>query len=174
MEAGVFIWDEFVVGSQRRSAVSNTKNRLFVPNPGLDIFCFFILMEYLCILKNQRVKSIYIFFILSFLFIIPAFSCGTTFQNDTLKKKSSAAQPKKNISVKTFQNQDKTWGYKILINGKLYVNQPHIPAVPGTKGFASESDAKKCAGVMKKKIEKNMMPPTVEIKDLDSLKIKYK
>jgi hypothetical protein len=88
---------------------------------------------------------------------------------DTLKKKKE----KRKVEIKTFLNADKSWGYKILVDGKLYINQTHIPAVPGNKGFASESDAKKCAGVMKKKIEKNIMPPTVEIKDLDSLKIKY-
>lgn len=89
------------------------------------------------------------------------------------KIKGEAAERKSQYTIKTYYVVNVGWGYDIYQKGKLLIHQPHIPAVSGTKGFASEADAKKCAVFMKKKIEKNIMPPTVEIKDLDSLKIKY-
>ena len=88
-------------------------------------------------------------------------------------KKNNTSNKKQNVTIEITKNADNSFGYQLKVDGKLYVNQPHIPAVPGLKGFVSESDAKKCANIMKMKIEKNIMPPTVDIKDLDSLKIKY-
>jgi hypothetical protein len=61
------------------------------------------------------------------------------------------------------------WGYDIYMNGSLYVHQPHIPAVSGNKGFNSEKDAKRTAELVVYKIKNNILPPSVTVKELDSL-----
>ena len=86
-------------------------------------------------------------------------------------KKGKAAQS--DFTIKTYNTANTGWGYDIYQKGKLLIHQPHIPAIAGNKGFSTEAEAKKIGTLMQKKIEKNIMPPTIEIKELDSLKIKY-
>lgn len=78
-----------------------------------------------------------------------------------------------NLQVHYFLNADNTFGYDIHRNGKRYIHQPNIPAVPGTKGFLVEQDAKKVAGLTIFKINNNILPPTITVKELDSLGIQY-
>jgi len=66
-----------------------------------------------------------------------------------------------------------TYGYEILVKNKLLIHQPNIPGMPGKKGFQRKADAEKVAKLVIKKIQKGMMPPTVEKKELDSLSIKF-
>jgi hypothetical protein len=68
---------------------------------------------------------------------------------------------------------DNTYGYEILVNNRLLIRQPTIPGLPGNKGFARKSDAEKVARLVIKKLQKGIMPPTIETKELDNLKIKY-
>ena len=49
-----------------------------------------------------------------------------------------------------------------------------IPAVPGNQGFATESDAKKVGELMLYKIKNKIMPPSIDVRELDSLGIKYR
>lgn len=79
------------------------------------------------------------------------------FRNDTLKSQESIGG----------------FGYDIMMNGRLYLHQPMIPAVQGLKTFNSEKDAKKMAEFVLTKIKNNIMPPTVSISEIDSLGIKY-
>lgn len=66
----------------------------------------------------------------------------------------------------------KTWGYDILIKNKILVHQAQIPGVPGVLGFSKKNDADKVAKLVLSKVKKGIIPPTVTIKELDSLKIK--
>ena len=66
-----------------------------------------------------------------------------------------------------------TYGYEILVKNKLLIHQPNIPGMPGNKGFQRKTDAEKTAKLVIKKIQKGMMPPTIEKKELDSLGIKF-
>ena len=75
------------------------------------------------------------------------------------------------ISLKIYQ-QPNGWGYDISVNGKLYVHQPHIPAVSGVNGFRSEADAKMIAGLMAHKISHHISQPSVSVEELDSLGVK--
>lgn len=65
------------------------------------------------------------------------------------------------------------WGYRILNNGKLFINQPHIPAVSGLKGFDSEEDAQTTANLALDKIKNGIVPPTISMQELDSLGVRY-
>jgi len=81
----------------------------------------------------------------------------------------------KNVSIETrvFKNTEiNGYGYDILMDGKIYVHQPNIPALPGNNGFASEKQANLVANLVSHKIRNNIMPPTVEVRELDSLGIK--
>lgn len=76
-----------------------------------------------------------------------------------------------NWSYKTIKNQDDTWGYHILNNEDLYINQPYIPAVQGNQGFKSEETAAITAEFVIYKLESGFLPPSISIKELDSLKV---
>ncbi len=78
-----------------------------------------------------------------------------------------------NIESRVFKNNDMSgFGYDILMDGKVYVHQPNVPALPGNNGFDTEEKAKRVAELVKYKIRNNIMPPTVEVRELDSLGIK--
>ena len=75
------------------------------------------------------------------------------------------------LKVKTYPNDSaiKGWGYDIYADGVLYIHQPHIPAVPGNKGFQSAQKAETAGNFAVYKIRNNIMPPSVSVKELDSL-----
>ena len=68
---------------------------------------------------------------------------------------------------------DNTFGYEIRIGSKLFIRQKSIPGLRGNKGFERKKDAEKVAQLVILKLRKGIMPPTIERKDLDSLKVKY-
>ena len=74
-----------------------------------------------------------------------------------------------NFTVKTIFSPDVGWGYQILNNDKLYINQPHIPAVAGIKGFSDENKAQITADFMIYKLNNGIFPPTISVEELDSL-----
>ncbi len=65
------------------------------------------------------------------------------------------------------------WGYQIIKNNKVMINQPTIPVIEGNKAFSTEKDALKVARLVKANLEKGLFPPTVSKNQLDSLKITY-
>jgi hypothetical protein len=85
----------------------------------------------------------------------------------------SDSVPRMQTNYKVITNKDHSYGYDIYTNGKLRVHQPTVPGRQGLKGFTRKGDAKKVAGLVIKKITQGLMPPTIEAKELDSLKIKY-
>ncbi len=77
------------------------------------------------------------------------------------------------LAYKIIPAEQNTFGYDILENNRPLVHQPSIPGLPGNKGFSKKEDAEKCARLVISKINRNLMPPTVTRKELDSLKIKF-
>ena len=73
------------------------------------------------------------------------------------------------ITTRIIPSANKTFGYDVLVNGKTFVHQPSIPAIPGNNGFATKEKARKVADFVVKKIRKNEMPPTVTIEDLNKM-----
>lgn len=67
---------------------------------------------------------------------------------------------------------EQTYGYLIFINGDLVIEQTSMPGLPGTKGFESQQDAEKVAGLVIHKIRKNEMPPSVTADEIKKLGIK--
>ena len=90
---------------------------------------------------------------------------------DTNGNAANVARMKKaKVEIKVFRNTEISgFGYDIILEGKTYVHQPTIPALPGNNGFSTEEQARKVAELVSNKIRNNIMPPTVEVKELDSL-----
>jgi len=73
------------------------------------------------------------------------------------------------FSIATFLVEGQGWGYKILNNEKLFINQPHIPSLPGNAGFETKEKALKTAEYIVYKLENGLFPPTISPEELDSL-----
>lgn len=63
------------------------------------------------------------------------------------------------------------WGYNIMVDGKIYIHQPTVPAIMGNNGFSSEQKAAKAAEFVIYKIRNNVIPPSVTPEELDSLEV---
>lgn len=99
-------------------------------------------------------------------------SIDTTVNEETIDLQSSVDSSFSMVEQYTSEayfTQDLGWGYRILNAGKPYINQPHIPAVSGMKGFDSEEDALSTAELAIYKIKNGIVPPTITKDDLDSL-----
>lgn len=84
-----------------------------------------------------------------------------------------ATMKKAKVEIKVFRNAESSgFGYDIILDGHTYVHQPTIPALPGNNGFSTEEKAKKVAELVSFKIQNNIMPPTVEVRELDSLGVR--
>jgi len=66
-----------------------------------------------------------------------------------------------------------TFCYDIFTDDHRLIHQVSVPGLPGNKGFLLKKDAEKVARLIVQKLNKNIMPPTVTMHELDSLKIKY-
>lgn len=73
--------------------------------------------------------------------------------------------------IRVFRNMpsEMGYGYDILQNGKTYIHQTSVPAIQGTKGFSDMLKARKAAEFVVFKLNKNIFPPTVSKRELDSL-----
>jgi hypothetical protein len=94
------------------------------------------------------------------------------------KNERPKESPYKNakIDIKVFNNEAikseqklTGYGYDILIYDALYVHQPHIPAINGSRGFKTKEQATKAAEFVIYKIRNNIMPPSLSVEELDSL-----
>ncbi|MCE2713513.1 MAG: DUF4907 domain-containing protein [Cryomorphaceae bacterium] len=61
------------------------------------------------------------------------------------------------------------FGYQILKDGQLMIEQQQIPAIQGIRYFSSEADALKTGELALKKIKDHLFPPTISVEELDSL-----
>lgn len=119
---------------------------------------------------NHTIKSVSLIFFALFI----CFGAAAQVKPATgkgLNKKSITEKPV--LAYKIIPAEQNTFGYDILENNRPLVHQPSIPGLPGNKGFNKRLDAEKCALLVISKINRNLMPPTVTRKELDSLKIKF-
>ena len=74
------------------------------------------------------------------------------------------------ISYKLIQSKEKSWGYDIYLNGKLFIHQTTIPAMAGNNGFSSSITAERAARLVIEKIKKGEMPPSITVDELKKVK----
>jgi Domain of unknown function (DUF4907) len=79
---------------------------------------------------------------------------------------STTGQP---YSYSVFETPGLGWGYQIFENDVLFINQPHIPAIQGNKGFSTKEKAEITAIFAVHKMEQGFVPPTLSPEELDSL-----
>jgi hypothetical protein len=63
-----------------------------------------------------------------------------------------------------------TWGYDILVDGRMKIHQPSVPGFPGNEGFKTSEGAEKVAKLVIKKMKKGEMPPSIDEKEMKRLK----
>ena len=87
------------------------------------------------------------------------------------RKTNDTANPYKDValSCKIISSENNTFGYEILMNGRLYIHQTNIPGLPGNMGFKNKETAKNVANLVISKIRKNEMPPSVTTSELNKL-----
>lgn len=56
--------------------------------------------------------------------------------------------------LQTFQLGD-GWGYKVLMNRKVLIYQPTIPAIDSLRSFPTEASARRIGSLVVKRIKKN-------------------
>ncbi len=105
---------------------------------------------------------------------LPDTSANVSDGNSAASTAMEATETKTTFTLGIFENPKNPggYGYDVMKEGKVIIRQPTIPAISGNKGFASKEDAEKVGNLMVIKIENGIMPPTISIEDLDSLKIK--
>ncbi len=75
------------------------------------------------------------------------------------------------FEVESYINENRTFGYAVFINKVKIIDQPTIPGIAGNKGFSSKEKATLAGKFVAGKILKKQFPPTVTIRELDSLKV---
>lgn len=116
------------------------------------------------------------FYGLLFIGLVSA-GCGSDHRTGNSEKPTdSSLQTTKHdslqLSYKVSQEGD-GFGYDILISGKPFIHQPVIPAISGNHPFATKAQAGRCARLVIYKIQNNILPPAVSVRELDSLDIEY-
>ena len=103
----------------------------------------------------------------------PKASSSPTTPDDSLrnammlqKKQLAAEMAKAQIEYFIINVPENQFGYYIMIDGKMYIEQKSIPAVQGNNGFATKADAEKIAKLAIEKIRQGEMPPTISIEEL--------
>ena len=89
------------------------------------------------------------------------------------KSKEIVTKSKEIVEVRTYKNEN-GWGYDIYMNGKMLIHQPHIPALPGIRGFSKESSAFKLANLAAEKIKNNINPPSLTQEEVEKVLINDK
>jgi len=110
-----------------------------------------------------------------FLTLFLLYSCGQEsnessdiIEDDTVAQ-SGNKQTAPEFTVVTVEYPGVGWGYQILQDGKLAIDQKHIPVIQGYKGFSSKEKAEKTGGFIVEKMKKGVFPPTLTETELDSL-----
>ncbi len=81
----------------------------------------------------------------------------------------NAGQKSDNVVCEIIPAPNKTWGYDIFIENRLFIHQTSVPGMPGNEGFKTKEGAAKVAAFVVAKIKKGEVPPTVTAEDLKKL-----
>ena len=110
-------------------------------------------------------KSIFLFLTI----VVLSVSCGEKStsesiednqQNDSLSEPVTKAKGPE-FTVITVEYPSTGWGYQILQDGKLAIDQKHIPVIQGYKSFSSKEKAEKTGNFIVQKMKNGIFPPTL-------------
>lgn len=114
-----------------------------------------------------------IFFLIALIFAFASCSQSSKDQEINSSDNEVVVNVSDGIQAVVLEYGPGEFGYQILENGKLLIDQQHIPAVQGLKRFKTREEAQRLGEHVKSMIQKGIMPPTVSMSDLDSLYISY-
>ena len=104
----------------------------------------------------------------------------TSKQDDSLrsameaqKKEIAADMARKEISHLIITAPENKYGYYILIDGQIYIEQKTIPAIEGHKGFSTKADAEKVALKVIEKIKQGELPPSISVEELKDMDVAF-
>ncbi len=89
-------------------------------------------------------------------------------QKDTPVENIENQKPERVVEINYFETEV-GWGYDVIINGKNYIHQVHLPCECGGEGFATKEKAMKAAAFLKQKIENYERSLYISRVQLDSL-----
>ncbi|HMT28491.1 MAG TPA: DUF4907 domain-containing protein, partial [Bacteroidia bacterium] len=102
-----------------------------------------------------------------------AVSCTTNTEKpepvdeEAMQKPGINPYEKSELTVQIFKidsaevNGNRGWGYDIMVDGKIYIHQPNVPAIMGNNGFSSEEKAQRTGEFIISKLKNNVIPPSV-------------
>lgn len=76
---------------------------------------------------------------------------------------------KSTFNVLVTEQPEGGFGYQLFQDGKMIIDQKHIPAIQGNVTFSTKEDAEKVSLFIQRKVEKGIFPPTISVEELDSL-----
>ena len=82
---------------------------------------------------------------------------------------SAAVSAQESYRYQIIEAPENTFGYDVYRNDAMVIHQPHIPGMPGVKGFAREDQAKKAADLMIQKMKNREMPPTLSEAEINDI-----
>jgi Domain of unknown function (DUF4907) len=85
-------------------------------------------------------------------------------------EKADTAKSPKQFTAQIIPQPDGTWGYDILSEGKLLIHQPHIPALPGNRGFETTAQAERVAAAVIQKMEQGERMPTLSVAEVQTFR----
>ncbi len=95
------------------------------------------------------------------LILLPGFCQG---QSQTLTRGEDPSAQSKADSTRKI-----TYSIIAVVNGKVFIHQTTVPAVPGIRAFARKEDAVKVARLIVTKIEQGIMPPSVTKAEMEAI-----
>lgn len=107
-----------------------------------------------------------------------AFGCAKKEQETTAQAPASAPPTapadssvvaEVNYRYELITAPENTFGYDIFKGDAMFIHQPHVPGMPGVKGFAREDQARKAAELMITKMKQGIVPPTLSEEEITEI-----
>ncbi|MFT6924075.1 MAG: hypothetical protein ACJA1C_003096 [Crocinitomicaceae bacterium] len=98
-------------------------------------------------------------------------SCGTenTDDLDVKLERNSEQSSTPKYSSKVYYLQDVGWCYQVFRGTKMILNQKHVPAVQGIKGFETKEKAEIAVNFIMERVIAGNERPSVTPEELDSI-----
>jgi hypothetical protein len=119
----------------------------------------------------------------SFLILILLVFCYAGPETNVARKQSSSDvsntekfRPEKDsdrghFTYEIISSPENSYGYNIYRDGRLFIHQPHRPALQGNEGFKTKADARKVAQTVLSKVQKGELPPSISMEELKDLEV---